>query len=136
MLIMYLCVRGTDVGHIFVCWRYRCWSCISVVGISMLVMYLFLTHEYTTNIDTPNTQVHDQHGYPQHTNTQIHDQHRYPNTSYVFVCCGYRCWSCICVLRVSMLLMYLCVGVSMLVMYLCVRGIHVSNVFVCLVYRC
>jgi hypothetical protein len=56
--------------------------------------------------------------------------------SNVFVCYGYRCWSCICVLRVSMLLMYLCVGVSMLVMYLCVRGIHVSNVFVCLVYRC
>ena len=38
--------------------------------------------------------------------------------------------------RVPMLVMYLCVGVSMLIMYLCVRGIHVGNVFVCLVYRC
>jgi hypothetical protein len=54
-------------------------------------------------------------------------------------------WSCICVLGLSMLVMYLCVrvsmlvmylcvcvlGVSMLVMYLCVRGIDVGCVFVC-----
>jgi hypothetical protein len=38
----------------------------------------------------------------------------------VFVCEGYRCWSCICVL-----------GVQMLVMYLFVRGIDVGHVFVC-----
>jgi hypothetical protein len=34
------------------------------------------------------------------------------------------------VCRVSMLVMYLCVGVSMLVLYLYVRGIHVGHVFV------
>jgi hypothetical protein len=44
--------------------------------------------------------------------------------------------SYICMLWVSMLVMYLCVGVSMLVMYLCVRGIHVGHVFVCYGYRC
>jgi hypothetical protein len=37
----------------------------------------------------------------------------------VFVCYGYRFWSCICEL-----------GVSMLVMYLCIRGIDVGHVFV------
>jgi hypothetical protein len=40
MLVMYLCVRGTDVGHKFVCYGYRCWSFICVLGVSMLVMYL------------------------------------------------------------------------------------------------
>ena len=38
----------------------------------------------------------------------------------VFVCEGYRYWSCICVL-----------GILMLVVYLCVRGTHVGHVFVC-----
>ena len=40
MLVIYLCVRGIDVGHIFVCERNRCSSCICVLGVSMLVMYL------------------------------------------------------------------------------------------------
>jgi hypothetical protein len=40
MLVMYLCVRGTDVGHVFVCEGYRCWSCICVIGVQMLVLYL------------------------------------------------------------------------------------------------
>jgi hypothetical protein len=40
MLVMYLCVRGIDVCHVFVCEKYRCWSCICVLGVSMLVMYL------------------------------------------------------------------------------------------------
>ena len=40
MLVMYLCVRGTDVGHAFVCKGYRCWSCICLLAVSMLVMYL------------------------------------------------------------------------------------------------
>ena len=67
---------------------------------------------------------------------------------------GYRGWSCILVLGVSMLVMYLCargvdvghvfvcygyrcwccvcvLGVSMLVMYLCVSGIDVDHVLVC-----
>ena len=48
-----------------------------------------------------------------------------------FVCYGYRCWTCICVLGVSLLVMYLCVRVSRLVMYLFVRGIDVGHVFVC-----
>jgi hypothetical protein len=34
-----------------------------------------LPHKYMTNIDTPSTQIHYQHRYP---NTQMHDQHRYP----------------------------------------------------------
>ena len=51
MLVMYLCVMGIDVGHVFVCYGYRCWtficvigyrgwSCIYMLGASMLVMYL------------------------------------------------------------------------------------------------
>ena len=40
MLFMYLCVRGIDVVHVCVCYGYRCWSCICVLGVSMLVMYL------------------------------------------------------------------------------------------------
>jgi hypothetical protein len=40
MLVMYLCVRGIDVGHVFMCSRYRCWSCIYVLEISMLVISL------------------------------------------------------------------------------------------------
>jgi hypothetical protein len=53
------------------------------------------------------------------------------DVGHVFMCYGYRGWSCICVLRVSMLVMYVCVWVSMLVVYLCVRGIDDSQVFVC-----
>jgi hypothetical protein len=52
------------------------------------------------------------------------------DVGHVFVCEGYRCWSCICVLGISMLVMYLCVRVSMLVMYLCVLDINVGHVFV------
>jgi hypothetical protein len=40
MLVMYLCVRGIDVGHASVCEGYRCWSCICVIGESMLLTYL------------------------------------------------------------------------------------------------
>jgi hypothetical protein len=37
---LYLCVRGIDVDHAFACYGYRCWSCIFVLEVSMLVMYL------------------------------------------------------------------------------------------------
>ena len=40
MLVMYLCVKGIDVGHVFVCEGYRCWSFTCVIGVSMLVMHL------------------------------------------------------------------------------------------------
>ena len=40
MLVMHLCVRGIDIGHVFVCEGYRYWSCICVLGVQMLVMYL------------------------------------------------------------------------------------------------
>jgi hypothetical protein len=40
MLVIYLCVRRIDVGHVFVSKGYRCWSCICVCWLSMLVMYL------------------------------------------------------------------------------------------------
>ena len=40
MLVMYLCVRDVDVGHVFVCEGYRCRSCICVLGVLMLVVYL------------------------------------------------------------------------------------------------
>ena len=53
------------------------------------------------------------------------------DVSHVFVCVGNRCWSCNCVLGVSMLVMYLCFKVSMLDMYLCISGIDVGHVFVC-----
>jgi hypothetical protein len=54
MLVLYLCVRGIDFGHAFVCKvidvshvfvfvGYRCWSCICEVGVSMLVMYLYVS---------------------------------------------------------------------------------------------
>jgi hypothetical protein len=64
MLVMHLCVRGVDVGHVFMCYGYqcwscmcvfgyrcwlcicvlgyRCWSCIRVLGVSLLVIYLFV----------------------------------------------------------------------------------------------
>jgi hypothetical protein len=50
---------------------------------------------------------------------------------HAFVCKGYRCWLCICVLGVSKLLMYFVLEVSMFVMYLCVRDIDDGHVFVC-----
>jgi hypothetical protein len=53
------------------------------------------------------------------------------DVGHVFVRLGGRCWSCICVEGVSMLIIYLCVRLSMLVMYLFVRGIDVGFVFVC-----
>jgi hypothetical protein len=40
MLLVYLFVRGIGVGHVFVCEGYRCFSCICVLGVSMLVKYL------------------------------------------------------------------------------------------------
>jgi hypothetical protein len=40
MLVMYLCVRGIDVGHEFVCIGYRCWLFICLLGVLMMVMYL------------------------------------------------------------------------------------------------
>jgi hypothetical protein len=33
MLGMHLCVRGIDVGHVFMCEVHRCWSCISALGV-------------------------------------------------------------------------------------------------------
>jgi hypothetical protein len=39
MLVIYLFVRGIDVGHVSVCDGYRCWSCICVIVVSMLVKY-------------------------------------------------------------------------------------------------
>jgi hypothetical protein len=64
MLVMYLWVIGIDVGHVFVCYRYRCWSCICGLLVSMLVMYLCVTgidvgHVFVTY----NPQIHDQHRY-------------------------------------------------------------------------
>jgi hypothetical protein len=41
MLVMYLWVIGIDVGHVFVGYRYRCWSCICGLLVSMLVMYFW-----------------------------------------------------------------------------------------------
>jgi hypothetical protein len=49
----------------------------------------------------------------------MHLSVRVIDVSHVFVCVSYRCWSCICVLRVSML-----------VMYLCVRGMDVGHLYV------
>ena len=40
MLVMYLFVRGIDVGHVFVCLGYRSWLCICVLRVLMFVMYL------------------------------------------------------------------------------------------------
>jgi hypothetical protein len=42
MLVMYLCVIGIDVGHIFVCYRYRWWSCICGLLVSMFFMYFWI----------------------------------------------------------------------------------------------
>jgi hypothetical protein len=50
MLIMHLFVRGIDVGHVFVCYRYRCWACICVLGILMLAMYLCVRGIYNDHI--------------------------------------------------------------------------------------
>ena len=40
MVVVYSCIRGMDVVHVFVCYGNRCWSCTCVLGVSMLVMYL------------------------------------------------------------------------------------------------
>jgi hypothetical protein len=40
MLVMYFWFIGIDVGHVCVYYRYRCWSCICGLYLSMLVMYL------------------------------------------------------------------------------------------------
>ena len=40
MLVMYLFVRVIDVGRVFVCEGYICWSCLCLLRVSMLVMYL------------------------------------------------------------------------------------------------
>jgi hypothetical protein len=50
----------------------------------------------------------------------VYSRVRRIDVGHVSVCKGHRCWSCICFL-----------GVSMLVMYLCVRGIDVGHVLVC-----
>ena len=50
MLVMYLCVTGIDIVHVFVCCGYRCWACICVLGISMLVMYLCVRGIYIGHI--------------------------------------------------------------------------------------
>ena len=42
MLVMYLCVIGIDVGPLFVDYRFRCWSCICGLYVSMLVMYFWI----------------------------------------------------------------------------------------------
>jgi hypothetical protein len=39
MLVMYLCVRGIAVGYVFVYYGYCSWSCICVLGVSMLIFY-------------------------------------------------------------------------------------------------
>jgi hypothetical protein len=53
------------------------------------------------------------------------------DVGHVFVCKGYRCWSCICMLGVSSWSCICVLRLSMLVMFLCVRGIDVGHVFVC-----
>ena len=40
MLVMYMCIKGIDVGYVFVGYMYRCLSCICGLQVSMLVMYL------------------------------------------------------------------------------------------------
>ena len=65
MLVMYLCVRGINVDHVFVyygnrsfycncvlgvsmlphvfvCEGYRCWFCICVLGALIFVIYLYV----------------------------------------------------------------------------------------------
>ena len=42
MLVMYLWVISFDVGHVFVCYRYRCWSCICGLLVSMFFMYFWV----------------------------------------------------------------------------------------------
>ena len=50
MLVIYLCVRGIDFGRVFVCYGYRCWSCIFVLGVSMLVIYLCFSGIYVGSV--------------------------------------------------------------------------------------
>jgi hypothetical protein len=33
ILVLYVCVRGVDVGHVYVFKGYRCWSCICMLGV-------------------------------------------------------------------------------------------------------
>ena len=40
ILVMYLCVRVFNVGLVFVCEGYPCWSCFCVIGVSMFFMLL------------------------------------------------------------------------------------------------
>ena len=40
MLVMYLGDIGIDIAHVFVCYRYQCFSCISGLWVSMLIMYV------------------------------------------------------------------------------------------------
>ena len=40
MLVTYFCVIGTDVGHVFLGYMYRCLSYICGLLVSMLVMYV------------------------------------------------------------------------------------------------
>jgi hypothetical protein len=40
MLVLYFCVRGIDVGLVFLFEGYRCFSCICVLGVSMFFMHL------------------------------------------------------------------------------------------------
>jgi hypothetical protein len=40
MFFMYFWVIDIDVGHVFLGYRYRCWSCICGLCVSMLVIYV------------------------------------------------------------------------------------------------
>jgi hypothetical protein len=42
MLVMHLWVIGIDVGHVFVGYRYRCWSCICGLLVWMFFMYFWV----------------------------------------------------------------------------------------------
>jgi hypothetical protein len=87
MLVMYLYLRVINFVLVFVFEGYRCWSCICVIGVSILDMHLCVR-----GIDVGHVFVC-----------------YFIDVGHVFVCVGYRCWSCICVIGVSILVMYLCV---------------------------
>ena len=86
MLVMYLCVRGIDVGHVFVCEGYRCWSYICVLGVSMLVKYLFFRISMLVMYLFFSILM-----LVMYLCVLVID------VGHVSVCEGYRCWSCICV---------------------------------------
>ena len=110
MLVVYLFAKDIDVDHVFVCFVYRCWSCICVLGVSMLVMYLCIRGiDVTSCICVLGVSL-----------LVMYLCVRGIDIGHAFVGYGYRCWLCICVL-----------GVSMLVMYFCVRGIDVGHLFIC-----